>query len=257
MTNQPATSGAGSRRVGRTIPILASIAVVGIGTIVLIMATRVPASTAVLGTIGGALLTMAAVGWWCLKLTTKAAGHQPITLATWITLARGWLGVLFAGVLTAGILAPSGRLRLYWLASGLFLVSTVLDAVDGAIARRLNSETEFGGRLDTEIDGLVVAIGATGAVIDGTVPMAFLAVGGARYCFVAAGYLRRRRGLSCAELEPRLRRKLNGGIINVTILIAIAPPTSGRLSWWLASVVTPVTVGFFLWDWLAVAGHRE
>jgi CDP-diacylglycerol--glycerol-3-phosphate 3-phosphatidyltransferase len=165
--------------------------------------------------------------------------------------------VLFAGVLPAAILAASHHRQLYWLAAGLFLVSAALDVVDGAVARRLNSETEFGGRFDTEMDGLLVGIGTVGVVIDGTVPVAFLAVGGARYCFVAAGYLRRRRGLSCADLEPRFRRKLNGGVVTATVLLAVFPPTSGPASWWIASIVTPVTVGFFIWDWLAVAGHRE
>lgn len=255
MTNQPATSGAEARRIRWTPPILASIAVVGGGSVALATATEISTQTAVFGTNGVALLAMGVIGWGCLKLTTAEAGHQPITLATWITLARGWLAVLFAGVLAAGILAPNGS-RLYWLAASIFLVSAVLDMVDGAVARRMNSETEFGDRLDTEIDALLIGIGTIGAVIDGTVPILFLTVGGARYCFVAAGYLRRRRGLSYAELEPRLRRKLNGGVIMATVLIAVAPPTSGRLSWGLAGIVIPVTIGFFIWDWLAVAGHR-
>lgn len=257
MSDQPATSGAGSWRVRRTTPVLASIAVVGGGTVALITATAVPARMPVLGAIGGALLAMVVIAWWCLALTTATAGHQRITLATCITLARGWLAVLFAGVLTAAILVASDQRQLYWLAAGIFLVSAVLDVVDGAVARRLHSETEFGDRFDTEMDGLLVGIGTVGVVIDGTVPSAFLAVGGARYCFVAAGYLRRRRGLSCADLNPRFRRKLNGGVVTATVLIAVFPTTSGHVSWWIATIVTPVTVGFFIWDWLAVAGHRD
>jgi len=53
-----------------------------------------------------------------------------------------------------------------WLVGGVFVAAAVLDAADGAVARRTR-ETTLGESLDGEVDGLSVLVGATVGVVGG------------------------------------------------------------------------------------------
>ncbi|MFC7114047.1 CDP-alcohol phosphatidyltransferase family protein [Natronoarchaeum sp. GCM10025703] len=71
-----------------------------------------------------------------------------------------------------------------WLPGLLFAVAAAVDALDGAIARRLDCESKRGERLDVEIDALTVLVGSVLAVRYDVVPVVFAVVGIARYAFV-------------------------------------------------------------------------
>ena len=181
----------------------------------------------------------------------KAAGPQPLTAATWVTLARGWLLIAFAGFLLAD--APGGIGA--WVPAGLFAAAAALDAVDGAVARRTDAVSELGGRLDTEIDALIVLAGTAAAVLGGRGSVLFLGVGLARYAFVAGIRLRRVRGLPVADLHPSQFRRATGAIVLTTALLALAPVPGATVSWWLTAVVSVPVLLHFGWDWLAVSGR--
>ncbi|WP_298989577.1 CDP-alcohol phosphatidyltransferase family protein [uncultured Pseudokineococcus sp.] len=110
-----------------------------------------------------------------------------------VTLGRT---VLAGGCATVVVLALLGDLppRSWWLLA-LAAPAALLDAVDGAVARRTGTATAAGARLDMEVDAalLLVLSVALGPVVGWWV----LGVGLMRYAFVVAGRLR-----------PRLRQPL-------------------------------------------------
>ncbi len=181
------------------------------------------------------------------------AGPQPLTLATWITIARGSALALLAGFVVVD--PPTGTL--VWMPGALFAIAAGLDAVDGVVARRTDSVTEFGARLDTEIDALTVLCGAAIVVLYGVAPVAFLAVGLARYAFVAGIAVRRRRGLSVRGLDRSQARRFLGALAMVAIWLALLP-VPGRTGSWLvtAAVLVPFLLQFGR-DWLVVSGRLE
>ena len=208
-----------------------------------------PTATFVAG-VGIALLVATEIIRRSLSRARAAAGSQPITVATWVTVVRAGTTVAFAGFLAAD--PTSGATA--WVPAGLFATAALLDAVDGAVARRADCVSELGGILDTEVDALLVALGAVTAVASGSAPVIFLAVGFARYLFVAGIRVRRRRGLPVADLDPSQFRRATGAVIMSTTFLALLPvPGSGpsRAVAWAVSV--PVLV-HFAWDWLAVSG---
>ena len=206
-----------------------------------------------LGGVAVAFLAVAVVSRRTLSGARAAAGPQPITPATWVTFARAWLCIAFAGFLFT---APPGGATL-WVPAGLFGLAAGLDAVDGALARRTDTVSELGGRLDTEIDALLVAVGVAVAVVEGTAPLVFLAVGIARYAFVAGSRWRRARGLPVAELPPSEFRRVTGATIMVTVLIALAPIPGATVSRWVAGAVSVPVLLHFAWDWLVVSGRVD
>ena len=203
--------------------------------------------------IAAGFLAVVVVSRRTLARASETAGPQPITAATWVTLARGWLLIAFAGVVLTGPAGDAGA----WVAAGLFAGAAALDAVDGAVARRRNAVSEFGGRLDTEMDALLVLAGTAAAVYDGSAPLVFLAVGLARYAFVAGIRLRRVRGLPVTALHPSQFRRATGAVVMTTAFLALAPVPGPTFSWWIAAVVSVPVLGHFGWDWLAVSGRID
>ncbi|NGM70954.1 CDP-alcohol phosphatidyltransferase family protein [Natronolimnobius sp. AArcel1] len=185
--------------------------------------------------------------------TTRTAGLEPVTLATWVTVTRGAAIVVLAGF----IVVPSPDGLLAWLPALLFAVGAALDAVDGLLARRTGTTTMLGAQFDVETDALVVLVGTLVAIATEAVPLAFLAVGIARYLFVFGSWWRRRHGRPVYDLpESRLRRPL-GALAMVTIWLALLPPVAPGLSRLIALVVMVPFVLNFARDWVAVAGwHR-
>lgn len=206
-----------------------------------------PAPRFLAGVAGGLVAVSVVIG-----RSVSQANGQPLTLATVVTLSRGAALMVFAGFLPGGL--PPGRF--VWLPAALFAFAAGLDAVDGWIARRMDSVSELGGRLDTEMDGLTVLFGTIFVVGTDLVPAVFLLVGIARYLFVAGIWLRKRRGLDVKPLPPSQLRRLLGGLAMGAIWLALLPTPGSTVSRLFAVVVLVPFVLNFSHDWLAVSGRR-
>jgi phosphatidylglycerophosphate synthase len=134
-----------------------------------------------------------------------------------------------------------------------FLVALVvptllLDAVDGWVARRTNSASEFGAQFDMEVDAFLLFV--LSAYVSQTLGIWVLAIGLMRYAFVAAGYLlpwfRR-------QLPFRYWRK----VVTAAQGIALTFAVTGLLPW-LAIVLVAIALALLVESfgrdviWLAV-----
>ncbi|GAB7018193.1 CDP-alcohol phosphatidyltransferase family protein [Halostagnicola bangensis] len=230
-------------------------------TTVLGSALMVAAALSAVGIVWSTVLTLEFLGWvllvLCLELlvvgsvierTHRRIGHQRITLASWITIARAGALAMLVGFLVVG---PTTE-RMAWVPSILFGIAAVLDGVDGAIARATESVTELGGRLDTEVDALTTLVGASAVVAAGTAPIAFIAVGVARYAFALGLWWRRRRGRPVRELPPNRARAPLSVVTLLAIWIAFLPVVDERVSMALtAAVAIPFLLNFAI-DWVLV-----
>lgn len=93
----------------------------------------------------------------------------PITLPTWITLARlGVIPVILWG-LAQGSHPPTAELG-RWLAIVAFGLGSLTDWLDGYLARRLNQVTELGKFLDPLVDKLLVMAPMLALLEQGRIP---------------------------------------------------------------------------------------
>lgn len=138
------------------------------------------------------------------------------TSADRITLLRG---VLTGGCMTIVALSFCGELPLRsWLLFGLAVPAVLLDAADGWVARRSDSVTAAGGRLDMETDAaLLVVLSLPLAVAIG--PWV-LATGAMRYAFLAAAWWRPALGHRLAFSQFR---RVVAGTQGVVLAIAVLP----------------------------------
>ncbi|MEV0800786.1 CDP-alcohol phosphatidyltransferase family protein [Kribbella sp. NPDC050281] len=128
-----------------------------------------------------------------------------------VTLARA---VLACGVaaLTADSLGRQAPVAILVVVSS---VALVLDGVDGQIARRTGTASAFGARFDMEVDSFLVLV--LSVYVAPTTGWWVLALGAARYVFVAAGWaLPWLRG----SLPPRYWAKVVAAIVGITLTLA-------------------------------------
>ena len=189
------------------------------------------------------------------RVVVGERGRHTVTLATWVTVARGAAVAVLAGFVVAGSPAETGIVS--WVPAALFAVAALLDAVDGVLARATDSVTDLGARLDVEIDALVVLVGTLVAVVDGALPSVFLAVGAARYLFVAARWWRVRHGRPVSELPPNRFRRPLGALAMLAIWLALVPVLENTVTYAFAGLVLVPFLANFCWDWLAVSGRFE
>ncbi len=184
--------------------------------------------------------------WAVVGVAVRQRVERPrLTLATWITALRGSIAAALFGLVVAGELTG-------WLVPVLFATAGLLDGVDGPIARATDTVSEFGDRLDTEADGFIVLVGAVLVVIEGLAPVWFLAVGAARYLFVAGCALRRRRDQPIGTDDSRLLRVLIYAGTMVAIWIALLPSTEPSVTVPLLSVAGVAMLASFARSWLVV-----
>lgn len=199
-----------------------------------------------------ALGAVAGVACW-IGVCVGAAGvvgQRRVTPATWITIGRGTLGAALLG----WAFFPSGGTAA-WLSALLFASAGLLDAVDGPIARRTETVSELGARLDTEADGLVVLVGSILVVTAGLAPDWFLAVGAARYLYVAGCWFRRTRGNGIGEDDAELLPAAIYAGTMTAIWVALLPVTEPGLTNPLLTVAGVLLLGSFLRSWLVVTGR--
>ena len=114
------------------------------------------------------------------------APHARFGAANRVTLVRGMIASLLGGavpVVTA--LNPAAL----WVASAAALLALALDGVDGWVARRTRMASSYGQHLDINFDTVLMAILALLAWQSGKAGIWVLAIGLARYGFVAAGWI--------------------------------------------------------------------
>lgn len=189
------------------------------------------AATMLGSALAGVLLVVLLGGNWLVQGAGVAMGlivpsvaalsvlrrRPPITTgADRITLLRG---VLTGACATVVVLSLAGELGLRsWPLFALALPAVFLDAVDGWVARRSNSASTDGGRLDMETDAILLLILC--------VPLAMslgpwvLGIGAMRYAFVTVSWLRPAwRG----QLAFSQFRRVVAGIQGVVLVAAVMP----------------------------------
>jgi phosphatidylglycerophosphate synthase len=133
--------------------------------------------------------------------------------ASWVTLARATLAIGVVALAADSLTNDTPVALLVTLAA----VALVLDAVDGWVARRTGMATAVGARFDGEVDAfLILALSVYVAPAYGAW---VLAIGGARYVFLAGEWL---LPWMRAPLPPRRWRKVVAATQGVVLTVAAA-----------------------------------
>jgi phosphatidylglycerophosphate synthase len=114
------------------------------------------------------------------------APHARFGTANRITLARGMIASLLGGAVPVVTMLNPEAL---WIASAAALLALALDGVDGWIARRTRMASAYGQHLDINFDTMMMGILALLAWQGDKAGLWVLAIGLARYIFVAAGWV--------------------------------------------------------------------
>ena len=110
-------------------------------------------------------------------------GADRLGPADQVTLIRATL----AGGVAALTADPYGRPAPVTTLVALTVVALVLDAVDGWVARRTETESTLGGHFDGEVDAFLILV--LSVYVARSAGAWVLAIGAARYAFLAAGWM--------------------------------------------------------------------
>jgi phosphatidylglycerophosphate synthase len=162
-------------------------------------------------------LGCAALGYLTLTGALARRGARQLGPADRVTLLRA---VLVGGV---AALAAGGGSRTTLVA--LAAAALILDAVDGRVARRTRTASALGARFDLEVDAFLILVLSCYLVrpVGGWV----LAIGGARYAFVVAGWL---LPALRAPSPPRYWCKVVAAIQGIVLTVAAADLLPVRLT---------------------------
>jgi CDP-diacylglycerol--glycerol-3-phosphate 3-phosphatidyltransferase len=163
---------------------------------------------------------------------------------TRITMIRGFLVALASGFLAVpAVAAPA------------YTTAAVLDGIDGRVARRSKRETLLGSNLDMSVDALGILVASLGGILLSKLPIAYAAVGLARYLFVLGVGARTRAGKPVRSLDPSGLRRILAGLQMGFLASALWPQVPPALSLAAAYPFGAATLAMFLRDWLYVS-HR-
>ncbi|MBB4905510.1 CDP-alcohol phosphatidyltransferase family protein [Actinophytocola algeriensis] len=180
-----------------------------------------------------AAVAFAVAGWAVLAEALPRFGVRRFGPADIVTLTRS---VLVGGVvaLIADTSHPRGSV---WPLVVIASVALAMDAVDGKVARRTGTASEFGARFDMEVDAfLILVLSAFAATQLG---WWVLAIGAMRYLFVAAArlwpWLR-------APLPVRMSSKAVAAAQGIVLTVALVLPHT------VAVVLTAVALAALTWS---------
>lgn len=150
------------------------------------------------------------------------ARPRPFGAANWVTLCRALIAL--ALLAEAALLLATGQpasAGLRWAAALGASAALFLDGIDGYLARRLGTATNFGARFDMETDALTVLALAALVWTSGQAGAWVLAGGLMRYIFLISGCL---WPVLALPLPPRKRRQAFCVAQVVALVLALAPP---------------------------------
>ena len=198
-----------------------------------------------------ATATLWATVWYVVGVSRRrddVGDDATLTTADGVTLFRG---LLVCGVVGFALSSP----RWAWLPAALFALAALLDAADGAVARRIGT-TPVGRRLDGAVDALCVLLGAGTAVALGGVAAWYLLAGVIWYGFAGSLGLRRLRGKPVYALPAsRLRRPI--GAAQLVVIAAALTPVAPQPALTVTAAVALLALAFsFARDWTIATGRR-
>ena len=176
--------------------------------------------------------------------------------ANWITLLRAAAIIALAGFLPLVFLPdyePLSQDTLAWAPGIIYLGVSMLDLLDGYVARRQGRETELGKQLDIVTDAAGLLVASLLAVALGRLPFIYLLVGLAYYPFVFGIWLRQKRALPLVDLQSRPYARIIAGCQMGLVAMALLPifkPVFTSLAAYIFMI--PLLIGF-LRDWLVVS----
>lgn len=177
------------------------------------------------------------------RVLHSSGGVVELGPADLITLTRATMACCVAGLVAHSFLQQPVTTPLVALAT----TALLLDAVDGWVARRTRSTSEFGARFDGETDAFLILV--LSVYVAGSLGAWVLAIGAARYVFAVAGWclpwmrrlLPRRhwRKVVCAiqgivlvvaaaDVLPR-----SWAVAAVAVALGILAESFARDTWWL------------------------
>jgi CDP-diacylglycerol--glycerol-3-phosphate 3-phosphatidyltransferase len=170
----------------------------------------------------------------------------PISPATCLTIARGFLLALVAGC--AFDPAPAGVAS--WVPGALYTVAALADRADGALARRTGI-TALGARLDVTTDALGLLVAPVVGMLWGRLPPWYLALACAYPAFRGALELRRVSGrpVFAERLTPDPRARLFAGVQMTVVAASLFPVLPRALTWWAATIAMLPTLALFAGEW--------
>jgi phosphatidylglycerophosphate synthase len=185
--------------------------------------TRLLAAVLLIAALAGTVALSAAgwvVGVTCGVLTNVALARglsryhsDRLGPADWVTLARATLAVGVAALVADSFEEPAPVTTLV----SLTVVALALDAVDGWVARRTRTTATLGAHFDAEVDAFLILV--LSVYVARSAGVWVLAIGAARYAFLAAGWpLRWMR----APLPPRYWRKVVAATQGIVLTVAAA-----------------------------------
>ena len=207
---------------------------------------------ALAGIVGLSGVRLSAAGWivgvTCGVITNAALARglsnyrsDRLGPADWVTLSRATLAVGVAALTAASFDQPVPVTILVSLA----VVALALDAVDGWVARRTRTTARLGARFDAEVDAFLILI--LSVYVARSAGAWVLAIGAARYAFLAAGWplpwLRE-------PLPPRYWRKVVAATQGIVLTVAAAqvlPPAVTEAALVAALVLLAESFGRDVW----------
>jgi phosphatidylglycerophosphate synthase len=154
--------------------------------------------------------------------------------------------------MVAGLVVETPTEPVAWVAALTGVGATVLDGVDGWLARRSGMASAFGARYDMEVDALLILVLAVLAWRLDKAELWIVTAGAMRYAFVAAG---RAWGWLSAPLPPSTRRKAVCVVQIVGLGLVVAPFVPSDVSPLLAGVTLLVLLWSFGVDVLWLRRH--
>lgn len=213
--------------------------------------------------VAGLAAGLAGAAGWGMAYAAQALGFYALGAAlVWRGLHRHPFAQFGAAnrVTLARMAALSLLAALMWQAGweGWMLVAVatgtaLLDAVDGALARRSGLASDFGARFDMETDAAFILVLCVLVVQSGQAGPWLLLAGLMRYLFVAASFLWPWLG---GPLRPSRRRQTVCVLQVVALIVCLAPVVAPPLSLWLAAASLGLLTLSFAIDVRALALQR-
>jgi phosphatidylglycerophosphate synthase len=168
--------------------------------------------------------------------------------ADWVTLARATLAAGVAALVACSFDQPAPVTLLVSLAA----LALVLDAVDGWVARRTRTAAALGAHFDAEVDAFLILV--LSVYVARSSGVWVLAIGAARYVFLAAGWP---LAWMREPLPARYWRKVVAATQGVVLAVAAAgvlPPALTLVALVAALVLLAESFGRDVW-WLWSRQH--